>query len=175
MTRQVRARRRRRLPALLRRLPLLSPPTTTSIVPTEAKTRFGDLREDLEFLDEWLVPRFTECDLKAQREQNRHRRQQLLLVAAGSLGAVLGAVQAALDDAKWPGLLLSLVAVLSAVFAQQVQHGQALPRYLDERAKAERLRSVYFQYVVRVDRYQGPNRRQRLREDVAALVSEKAS
>jgi hypothetical protein len=166
-------RGRRRVPALLRRLPIVNGPVETPIVPTEATTRFPELREDLDFLDEWLVPRFIECDLTAQRQQNRHRRQQLLLVAAGSLGAVLGAVQAALADDKWPALLVSLVAVLSAVFAQQVQHGHALPRYLDERARAERLRSVYFQYVVRVERYRGPSRRQRLREDVAALMNEK--
>jgi Protein of unknown function (DUF4231) len=166
--------RRRRVPALLRRLPIVNRPVETSIVADEAKTEFPQLREDLDFLDEWLLPRFKECDLKAQREQNRHRRQQLLLVAAGSLGAVLGAVQAALDHVKWPGLLVTLLAVLSAVFAQQVQHGQALPRYLDERARAERLRSVYFQYVVRVDRYGGRDRRQRLREDVAGLMSERS-
>jgi SMODS and SLOG-associating 2TM effector domain 1 len=65
---------------------------------------------------------------------------------------------------------VTLVAVLSAVFAQRVQHGQALPRYLDERARAERLRSVYFQYVVGVDRYSGPQRRQRLREDISELM-----
>jgi hypothetical protein len=157
----------------MRRLPVMNRPVATPIVPADVRTEFPELREDLDFLDEWLVPRFAECDLKAQLEQNRHRREQLLLVGAGSLGAVLGALQAALAEVKWPGLLLSLVAVLSAVFAQRVQHGQALPRYLDERARAERLRSLYFQYVVRVERYRTTNRRQRLREDVAALMSER--
>ena len=163
---------RRRAPALLRRLPIINRLVETPIVPARVRQEFPELSEDLEFLDEWLVPRFTECDLRAQREQNRHRRQQLLLVAAGSAGAVLGAVQAALADVTWPGLLVTLVAVLSAVFTQQVQHGRAVSRYLDERARAERLRSVYFQYVVRVDRYRGSERRQRLREDVAELMSE---
>lgn len=157
----------------MRRLPVVNRPVASPIVPTEAKAQFPDLGDDLDFLEEWLVPRFTECDLRAQREQNRHRREQLLLVGAGSLGAVLGGLQAAFDHVKWPAVLLTLVAVLSAVFAQRVQHGQALPVYLDERARAERLRSLYFQYVVRVERYRAPNRRQRLREDVAALMSER--
>jgi hypothetical protein len=164
--------RRRRTPALLRRLPIVNRPVERPIVPAAVREEFPGLGEDLDFLDEWLVPRFTECDLRAQREQSRHRRQQLLLVAAGSVGAVLGAVQAALADATWPGLVVTLVAVLAAVFTQQVQHGRAVSRYLDERARAERLRSVYFQYVVRVDRYRGSKRRQQLREDVAELMRE---
>jgi hypothetical protein len=58
-------RRRRRAPALLRRLPIVNRPVRAPIVPAEAKTEFPELREELEFLDEWLLPRFTECDLKA--------------------------------------------------------------------------------------------------------------
>jgi Protein of unknown function (DUF4231) len=165
---------RRRVPAMLRRLPSFNRPKPTPIVEPSAADAFPELRDDLVFLDENLVPEFIESDLAALREQNRHRRQQLLLVAAGSLGAVLGAVQAAFVDVKWPGLLVTLVAVLSAVFAQRVQHGQALPRYLDERAKAERLRSVYFQYLVGVERYRGRDRRQRLRDDVAQLLAEQS-
>jgi hypothetical protein len=163
------------VPAMLRRLPILNRPGPPSIVDAQARELFPTLREDLDFLDRWLVPHFAECDLAAQRQQNRHRREQLLLVAAGSVGAVLGAVQAALDDVEWPGLLVTLVAVLSAVFAQRVQHGQALPRYLDERARAERLRSVYFQYVVGVERYRGVQRRQRLRDDVAELMRKESA
>jgi hypothetical protein len=143
-------------------------------VDSRAAEEFPELREDLTFLEKNLVPEFLERDRAALGAQNRHRREQLLLVSAGALGAVLGAVQAAFDTAKWPGVLVTLVAVLSAVFAQRVQHGQALPAYLDERAKAERLRSVYFQYIVGVDRYRGKDRRQRLRDDVAQLLSEKS-
>ncbi|MGZ4604076.1 MAG: DUF4231 domain-containing protein [Kineosporiaceae bacterium] len=153
-------------------MPSLNRPEPTPIVDRDAADEFPELREDLNFLAEKLVPEFVECDLAALREQNRHRRQQLLLVAAGSTGAVLGAVQAAFDDVRWPGLLVALVALLSAVFAQRVQHGRALPRYLDERAKAERLRSIYFQYLVGAKRFTGVGRRQRLRDDVAALLSE---
>lgn len=165
---------RRRVPAMLRRLPSLDRPKPTPIVDAEVMDEFPALRKDLEFLEENLVPEFIECDLASLREQNRHRRQRLLLVVAGSVGAVLGAVQAALENVTWPGLLVTLVAVLSAVFTQRVQHGRALPRYLDERAKAERLRSVYFQYLVGVRRYTGDDRRQRLRDDVAQLLSQES-
>jgi hypothetical protein len=143
MTREAEGRRRRDAPAVLRRLPIVNTPVASPIVPRDARAQFPGLSDDLDFLEEWLVPCFTQCDLRAQREQNRHRREQLLLVGAGSLGAVLGALQAAFADVKWPGLLLTLVAVLSAVFAQRVQHGQSLSVYLDERARAERLRSLY--------------------------------
>jgi hypothetical protein len=166
------ARRRRRL-ALFRRLPSLRyRPPQWPIVPPEAGDEFAELRDDLTFLDAALLPKFRECDLTALVEQNRHRRQQLILLVAGAAGAVLGAVQAALSEFAWPGVLLALVAVLSAVFAQQVEHGRALQRYLDQRARAERLRSLYFQYLVRVDRYADAERKQRLRDDVAALLTE---
>src|SRR4051812_9044194 len=95
-------------PAVLRRLPILNRPATPSIVDAQARELFPSLRDDLDFLEDALVPDFVECDLAAQREQNRHRRQQLLLVAAGSVGAILGAVQAALENATWPGLLVTL-------------------------------------------------------------------
>jgi hypothetical protein len=166
--------RRRHVPAMLRRLPSLNPPHPTPILPAGVSRQFPHLQEELQFLQDRLVPQFDECDLAALRAQNRHRREQLLLVAAGSVGAVLGAVQAAFADATWPALLVTLVAVLSAVYAQRAQHGRALPRYLDERAKAERLRSMYFQYLVGVAGYGGESRRQRLRDDVAQVLSEKA-
>lgn len=167
-----RSGRRRQAPAVVRRFPRLARPVPAPIVDDEARSRFPELEEDFRFLEDCLVPGFQECDLAALAEQNRHRRQQLLLVAAGSFGALLGAVQAAFSSHWAPAVLVTLVAVLSAVFAQRVHHGQALSLYLDRRAKAERLRSMYFQFLVQVGPYGGTDRRQTLRRDIAALLTE---
>ena len=36
-----------------------------------------------------LQPEFEKCDVEALREQNRYRRQQLTLLAGGTIGAIL--------------------------------------------------------------------------------------
>jgi hypothetical protein len=168
-------RSRKLVPALLRRLPLLKRARTAPIVDPATRAQFPELGNDLEFLDKVLVPKFAECDHIALVEQNRHRRQQLVLALAGSAGAVLGAVQAAHDALTWPGIALGLVTALSVAFARQVHSARSLQRYLDHRSKAERLRSLYFMYVLRVADYSGTERRQKLREDVKDLLTQEAS
>lgn len=159
-------------PALLRRRPRAAyRPASAPIVPPEAYERYPELREDLGFLAEVLEPEFSRCDVEALREQNRYRRQQLVLLIAGAAGATLGALQAALADTVWPGVALTLTSTLSGVFAQAVERGGALRRYIDQRTRAERLRSLYFQYVARIDRYAGDERRGRLRMDVEDVLT----
>jgi hypothetical protein len=159
-------------PALFRRRPrFFYRPRSDPIVPPEAREEFPELREALDFLSQALEPEFDKCDMEALRQQNRYRRQQLFLLVAGATGAVLATVQAALTRFSWPGVLLALVGALSGVFAQRAERGGALQKYLDQRTRAERLRSLYFQYVVAVDRYAGDQRRQRLRDDVEAILT----
>jgi len=158
-------------PALFRRLPkLFYRPTSSPIGPPEDDQRYQDLWDELHFLARELKPDFEKCDIEALRQQNRYRRQQLILLAAGASGAILGAVQAAFTSLIWPGVLLALIGALSGWFVQTVERGHALQKYVDQRTRAERLRSLYFQYVTRVDRYSGDAGKERLRADIRAVV-----
>ena len=161
-----------RAPALLRRFPrLVLRADPAAIVAPGAADDLPERSDDFAFLDRVLLPRFQQSDEAALRAQNRHRRQQLVLLVAGSAGAVLGAVQAAVP-APWPGIVLAAVTAASGVFALQVQRGDALRRYLRMRSRAETLRSLYFRYLLGLEPYDGPERRQALREAVQAACTE---
>jgi hypothetical protein len=96
--------------ALFRRLPKLCYRPASSPIATLADCEeFPDLRDDLHFLAEVLQPEFEKCDIEALREQNRYRRQQLILLAGGTIGAILGAFQAAFDKVTWLGLYFQYV------------------------------------------------------------------
>lgn len=160
-------------PPLLRRLPsLFRGPAFNPIVPPGTRARFGDLEDDLRFLDDALGAAFEQCDLEALRQQSRYRRQQLLLLAGGVTGAIVGALQAVFTSQVWLGAAVAALALVSVWYARAIQRNQSLRHYVDERTRAERLRSLYFQYVTRVGRYAGETREAQLRADVAAVLAE---
>ncbi len=160
-------------PELFRRLPkLFYSPAPSPIVPPDAHEGFPDLQDDLHFLADVLQPRFEKCDVAALRQQNRYRRQQVTLLAAGAVGAILGAVQAAFASIAWPGVLLAVISALSGLFVRTVERGRALQKYVDQRTRAERLRSLYFQYITRVDRYKEDDTREtHLRDDIDDILA----
>ena len=159
-------------PALFRRLPKLCyRPASSPIVPLAAYKQFPDLKDDLHFLAEVLQPEFQKCDVEALREQNRYRRQQLTLLAGGTIGAILGAFQAAFDKVTWLGWLVVAITLFLVFFVRIAGRRHALQHYAEQRTRAERLRSLYFQYVTRVDRYTGETRAERLRADVKNILA----
>ena len=141
--------------AVLRRVPRLWEGDTTVMppVPVEDHKRYPTLADDFTFLHEELVPAFLELDRRARREQNRFRRQQLLIFVGGSATTVLGAVQAALSDVAWPGFLVAVtgaaVGALTFVARQRGSHRT----YLHARLRAEQLRSLYFRYLGRMGEF----------------------
>jgi hypothetical protein len=138
-------------PALLRRLPRLRwrEPTVWPPVPPEQYARYPTLADELALLEEHLLPAFVDLDRGAQREQNRFRRQQVLIFVGGFAATVFGAVQAALGEASWPGLLVAVTgaAVGSLTFAAHRRGSQH--KYLHARLRTERLRSLYFCFLAR--------------------------
>jgi hypothetical protein len=103
-------------PALFRRLPKLCYHLASSpIAMLTDCDEFPDLRDDLHFLAEVLQPQFEKCDIEALREQNRYRRQQLVLLAGGTIGAILGALQAAFDKVTWLGWLVVAITLVFGV------------------------------------------------------------
>jgi hypothetical protein len=134
---------------LFRRLPKLFGAPTPTVdedfpLPTAEAVSFAD---DLAVLDEALIDHFTELDRTAQIEQNRHRRQQVLLILGGLLTTAFGATQVALPDQRWPGIVVAGVAAGTSAVASIGRQSGALDGYLRNRLKAERLRSLYFTYL----------------------------
>ena len=106
-----------------------------------------DLHDDVTLVHDVLLPAFDRFDQRAKLEQNRHRRQQVLLILGGMLTTVFGAVQAALASQAWPGIVVAGVGAATAAVASVGRQSGALDAYLGNRLKAERLRSTAFAFL----------------------------
>lgn len=113
-----------------------------------------------------VLPEFERCDGAAFAGQRRHRRYQLLMVIAAMATGIMGAVQAALADDRWPGVVVAVLGLAATAIATRQRDERTGEKYLGERAKAEALRALYFRHLAAVD---DANERQ-LEEQVAAIA-----
>jgi hypothetical protein len=161
-------------PALLRRLPRLrGAPPYAPILSPENRTAFEDLEPDFRFLDDDLVPEFRRYDEAALADQNRFRRQQLLLIFGGAATTVLGSLHASLGGGwRWLAAAEAVAALFLVGVVRVVQRTQAQRRYLENRLLAERLRAEFFRFVGRVGAYADEaHREQELKRRVAELTA----
>lgn len=157
-------------PHLFARWPSLrSPRTSPPVISAEAREAYPALAADLAVLEEEVSPDFHKSDLAALDFQNRYRRQQVTILLGSVVVSGLGAVQALLADQRWPGLLLALLGFALAGTSRATHELGAQRVYLRERAKAERLRAVYFRFLSRTGRYAGEDRIVALRRAVVAI------
>ena len=70
-----------------------------------AQARYPALAGALAELQTTVVPTYEECTDQAMVEQNRHRRQQVLLITGGLLTTTFGLLQAAMTSARSVGLI----------------------------------------------------------------------
>jgi hypothetical protein len=117
------------------------------VFPPEKRAEYPELAQDFAIIDEVVTASFTELDEAAMRNQNRYRRQQVLVLVGSALVTGLGGLQAALSEQRWPGLLLALLAAGLATSSRWAREDASLTRYLDARAKAERLRALQFEFL----------------------------
>lgn len=153
--------------ALLAFLPgVRSPRGSRPVLPAEARTRFPDLAADLDLLDEVVTPEFAAYDERALRRQHAYRRGRLLLIVGSALVTGLGGLQAVFSEQRWPGILLAVLGVLLATGARFAEDDDSLDDYFGARVKAEKLRSLYFRVLARVEPYDGDGREGMLRRAV---------
>jgi uncharacterized protein DUF4231 len=157
--------------ALFKRRPRLRlTPGKPELFPGGSGDSYPALKADLDAIGELVAPAFAGYDLAAQREQNIYWRQEVLVIVIGALTSAFGAVQAALGDQVWPGVVVTLLGGLSAaVVAMATQRG-AQRAYLDNRTKAERLRAAAFAYLAELPPYTGAERRDNLVGTVTAVA-----
>jgi hypothetical protein len=157
-------------PTLLRRLPSLRAPAASDpVLPADGATRYPALADDIAVLEAVVGPAFAESDRTALSEQNRYRRQQVVLTLGAALLSGLGGLQAVVPDQRWPGLLLIVLGLALTSVGHAVGELKTFERFLDERIKAERFRAMHFRYLSRTGRYAAPNRKIALERAVLAV------
>ncbi len=129
------------------RLPFGRKPPSWPPMAKEAQADYPALNKRFEALDALVLPAFTVHDERAIRAQRTHRRYHVVLIAGALATSVIAALQAVFESATWIGLIVTLVGGLTAVTANQQRREGPLARYLAERGKAERIRSLYFKYL----------------------------
>ena len=123
------------------------PEPPDALLHPDAARRYPLLRQQIVDADRLVYPAFAESDMTAQLEQNRHRWFTVLAIGGGLLSTVFSALQAWLQTVAWPGVVVAtLGAATSALIAVARRQG-SLHNYLTARVRAERLRSLYFEYL----------------------------
>ena len=112
-----------------------------------AADEYRHLAPALRDLQAVVVPLYDECNTEALLEQNRHRRQQVLLLIGALLTTSFGSIQAALTGSVWPGIVVAIVAAATSAVSSVGRRSASLDRYLEFRRRAERLRSLYFRHL----------------------------
>ena len=144
-----RTARARRGPVLLAVFPKLwfRAPPSAPLLPEEARREYPLLAERIGEADRYVAPAFIECDQLALREQNRTRWFTVLAIAGGFLTTLFGAVQAWLQSALWPGVVVVSVGAATTALTTVARRQGSLQQYLAARLRAERLRSLYFEHI----------------------------
>ena len=140
------------------------------LIPADRGGKYPALANDLTTVDEVIAPVFREYDLGSQRAQNSYWRQQVSLIGVTALTTAFGSVQAAYSHQVWPGVVVAVLGVLSAAVAGLGEERAAQRVYLEQRTKAERLRSMAFAYLAELPPYTGPERRWKLASAVADVA-----
>jgi Protein of unknown function (DUF4231) len=142
-------------PILFQRFPTWrwQPRENEQIIPPAEQAAFPDLAQDLQTLEEQLMPQFRELDNKALRSQNAFRWEQVILIGGGILVTTMGAVNATFKELSWPGVVQAMLASALAAVALYARSLKAQDRYFTNRLKAEALRGEYFLFLGRIGLY----------------------
>jgi Protein of unknown function (DUF4231) len=161
------------LPLLARFPRMRAPSVSWPVIPESSRAGYPELAADFAVLDRVVAPAFTETDLAALRDQNRYRRQQVLILLGSALVTGLGGLQAVFPSQRWPGLVLALLGIVLAASTHFAREGAAQADYLSARVKAERLRALQFRYLSAVGPYAESDREIALRHAVVAIKAGK--
>lgn len=176
---RVLGRRRRRWPrrraavrSVLPRVRYRPEPPPVPVSSAQAR-QWPLLRDRVAEAEAVVYPAFAQCDVDARLEQNRHRWFTVFALAGSFLTTVFGALQAWLQSAMWPGVVVATLGGASSVLTTVARRQGSLRNFLDARTRAERLRSLYFAHLARpaaVDQDAAARDRHHLERAVAALA-----
>ena len=170
LTQGVKVRWSSSLPAFLQELPYLRFPKAPDpnfklIEPRHIdalKALYPDAVErieaDIEFMQYELLRLFVERDYEAKRNQNRYRIYQLLFLLLATLATLIGSFQAlalSSDPNALPfwAFVETIIALLATFLATISGREPPMPRWLDNRRRAEQLRREYFRFLMNLPPY----------------------
>lgn len=134
------------------------------------------VKQDLEDLDQYLLPTFFEFSQKSKYFQNQFYLYQWVFICGAFLTTVLGTLasiyyvtdptQEATRSFIQQGLsyMTALVGAITAFITALSNRGEPLKRWGKTRRLAEELRMNYFNYLSHLPPYDKPDRVQKLRE-----------
>lgn len=141
------------------------------------------VRQDMDILNEELMPLFRERDHIAKREQNRYRLYQLSFLMLATAATAVGSFQVwalQTENAKqWIlslGLLETFIALLTTFIATLMGNRQPLSEWLENRRLAEQLRREYYRFLTDSEPYdalKSAHRQTRLARRSAAINNRK--
>jgi hypothetical protein len=148
--------------------------------------RYGDsfeqhpvIMQDIEDLDQHLLPTFFQINQKAKYYQNVFYTYQWIFVCGAFLTTLFGTMAAFTANPEATGLesLLSrglsictaIVGAVTAYFTALSNRGRPQERWAKTRSLAEELRTEYFRYLSHLPPYDKPDRVQRLRANVVEM------
>lgn len=116
------------------------------------------IEADIAFMEYELLRLFVERDYEAKINQNRYRVYQLLFLTLATVATLIGSFQAlALNSSpEWLPIwafLETIVALLATFLATVSGREPPLPRWLDNRRRAEQLRREYFRFLMNLPPY----------------------
>ncbi len=116
------------------------------------------IKEDIAFLNEEMIRLFRERDHNAKREQNLYRAYQISYLALAGFATALGSLQAVLLLSRpnlmpWIAFGETMVALLATFLATISGREPPMPRWLENRRRAEQLRREYFRFLVNLAPY----------------------
>lgn len=153
--------------------PLRRPSTSSPVIGTDVKTRYPELAEDLDTIDRQVAESFGNLDHDALRRQSTYRRLRTLLILSSALLSGLGGLQAVFPHTHWPGIVLLILGVAVTTLTLIAEDDDSLQTYYDARMKAERLRTVAFNYLAQTETFRAEDRVAQLRTAVAQIEAGK--
>jgi hypothetical protein len=136
------------------------------------------IQNDIKFMEHELLRLFKEVDTQAKQNQNRYRLFQLGYIVLAGGATLFGSLQALSlnthrDWMPWLAFAETVIALLATYLATISGREPPLPRWLDNRRKAESMRREYFRYLLNLPPYdtvaEGPVRRRLLSQRAADI------
>lgn len=118
------------------------------------------IKEDLQFLEEKVMPYFRTHDHQAKYQQNRYRLYQIGYIALSAIATLTGSIQALALSQKPPILapffafLETCVALAATYLATLSSREPPFNLWLVHRRRAESLRQEYFRYLLNMVPYE---------------------
>lgn len=145
-------------------------PPTRPLLSAPSATLYPALASAIREAEELVGPAYREADLRAVREQNRHRLLVVLALAGGLATTFFAAMQTLLTETAWPGIVAAALGAATSALAAVARAGGALDAYLSARLRAERLRALYFEHIAAPAPHDEQERADRLRALTLSVV-----